>query len=224
MNQISLEHLLAHEHAKLKELLTHAFGFYLLNLSHHSYSKPIDCPINRQILVKPESGEGDNEAEVVSRWAELPFAPDSIDVMVLSHVFDHCIDIKAILKEAKLILRHDGKLVITGFNPARIQARRLAKVYHGQNLNLRLCSTINHELNQAGFSVQVVKHYSYLATKNPFLAKWVNRILDKVFSGFGCGYVILAQKKTLAVTASGPNWISPLVKPEKAVVPSCRVK
>ena len=53
---------------------------------------------------------------VVSNWDELPFEPNSVDVIILNHVLEFD-DIPAkMLREAAILLKPHGDLIITTFN------------------------------------------------------------------------------------------------------------
>jgi SAM-dependent methyltransferase len=47
----------------------------------------------------------------------LPFASQSVDLLVLPHALEYAADPHRVLREAERVLRPEGRLVITGFNP-----------------------------------------------------------------------------------------------------------
>ena len=51
---------------------------------------------------------------------ELPFASESIDLLVLPHVLEFAADPHQILREVERVLRPEGRLIISGFNPASL--------------------------------------------------------------------------------------------------------
>ncbi|MDO8954783.1 MAG: methyltransferase domain-containing protein [Gammaproteobacteria bacterium] len=224
MNQSSLDWFLAEEQARLEEVASHFFGYYLLILSNSDVYPRIECPISTHIVVKQMAENLKFQQAIVADWTELPFAPGSIDAMILPHVMDCYKNTSGLLNEVALLLRHDGHVVLTGFNPLRIKARRLAKRYHKQGLRLCLCSTVIKALTQAGFEIVTVKRFGFVALKNKAMEKWLNRVLDSVLPSMGCAYVIVAQKKVLAPIAELPNWTSSLLQSEKVVISSCRVQ
>jgi SAM-dependent methyltransferase len=176
-------------------------------------------------LVRPEQIQYNEKGSVIANWAELPFAPDSIDLIVLSHVFERIDNAQALLKEVNTVLRHDGKLLISGFNPGRLRARNLAKCYHTKAAHLKLCSTVMFILQKEGFEVKQVCHYGFFRIRNKTLAKYINKLCRLFSPGLACGYLIVAEKKVLAAIAAKPDWKNPLLEPEKIRLPtSCRVK
>jgi SAM-dependent methyltransferase len=56
--------------------------------------------------------------------AELPFANETIDLVVLPHVLEFAADPHQILREVDRVLRPEGRLVISGFNPASLWGAR----------------------------------------------------------------------------------------------------
>ena len=51
---------------------------------------------------------------------ELPFANESIDLLVLPHILEFSADPHQVLREAERVLVPEGRLVISGFNPASL--------------------------------------------------------------------------------------------------------
>ena len=52
--------------------------------------------------------------------SELPFASESLDLVVLPHVLEFAADPHQVLREVDRVLRPEGRLVISGFNPASL--------------------------------------------------------------------------------------------------------
>jgi SAM-dependent methyltransferase len=56
--------------------------------------------------------------------SELPFANESLDLVVLPHVLEFAADPHQILREIDRVLRPEGRLIISGFNPASLWGAR----------------------------------------------------------------------------------------------------
>ena len=67
---------------------------------------------------------GQRVAALVSRFDELPFASQSIDLLVLPHVLEFAQEPHRVLREADRVLVPEGQIVITGFNPASLWGTR----------------------------------------------------------------------------------------------------
>lgn len=60
-------------------------------------------------------------------WADpiaLPFAENSLDLVVLPHTLEHSHDPHAVLREVARVLLPEGRVVICGFNPASLWGLR----------------------------------------------------------------------------------------------------
>lgn len=63
---------------------------------------------------------------VLHRFEELPFASQSIDLVILPHVLEFAESPHQILREVERVLIPEGKLIISGFNPASLWGIRQA--------------------------------------------------------------------------------------------------
>lgn len=63
---------------------------------------------------------------ILHRFEELPFASQSIDLVILPHVLEFAESPHQILREVERILIPEGQLIISGFNPASIWGLRQA--------------------------------------------------------------------------------------------------
>jgi SAM-dependent methyltransferase len=60
------------------------------------------------------------EVTLVAGFAELPFASQSLDLVVLPHVLERSAEPHRLLREVERVLVPEGQVVITGFNPASL--------------------------------------------------------------------------------------------------------
>jgi SAM-dependent methyltransferase len=63
-------------------------------------------------------------AVMIERPEELPFETGSLDLVVLPHLFEFADDPHQILREVDRVLRAEGRLVISGFNPVSLWGMR----------------------------------------------------------------------------------------------------
>jgi SAM-dependent methyltransferase len=63
---------------------------------------------------------------VVHDFGELPFATQSLDLIVLPHVLEFAHEPHQILREVERVLIPEGQLIVTGFNPASLWGARQA--------------------------------------------------------------------------------------------------
>lgn len=135
-------HLMAWEQARLDHAVTDAFGFHALQLGlpeldglranrmpHRWIASdtllvpeplpmppPADDSITLQPALEPVSLHCDFEA--------LPFPAASIDLVVLPHALELSRDPHQTLREVERVLVPEGRVVITGFNPASLWGLR----------------------------------------------------------------------------------------------------
>jgi SAM-dependent methyltransferase len=61
---------------------------------------------------------------IEGNYSELPFANESLDLVVRPHVLEFAADPHQILREVDRVLRPEGRLIISGFNPASLWGAR----------------------------------------------------------------------------------------------------
>ena len=66
------------------------------------------------------------QAVVLHDFSELPFATQSLDLVVLPHVLEFAHEPHQILREVERVLIPEGQIILTGFNPASLWGARQA--------------------------------------------------------------------------------------------------
>jgi SAM-dependent methyltransferase len=61
---------------------------------------------------------------VLNRYEELPFASQSIDLVVMPHILEFAAEPHQVLREVDRVLVPEGQVVITGFNPLSLWGMR----------------------------------------------------------------------------------------------------
>ena len=75
-----------------------------------------------QLLLAPAG----RQVAVALDFAELPFASQSLDLVVLPHVLEFAAEPHQVLREVERVLIAEGQLIICGFNPASLWGMRQA--------------------------------------------------------------------------------------------------
>lgn len=88
------------------------FGYKALQLE----LPQLDCLRANRIAWRIQAGQSGSVA-LRCMGEALPFANQSIDLLVLPHVLDFTANPRAVLREAERVLMPEGRLLITGFNP-----------------------------------------------------------------------------------------------------------
>lgn len=95
------------------------FGYRLAQLGTVPWvgPDPLDLsPIRHQIRIDTAL-EGRPSTALVATPEYLPFANDSVDLVVLPFTLDGCSDPKQVLREVERVLIPNGRLISLGFNP-----------------------------------------------------------------------------------------------------------
>jgi SAM-dependent methyltransferase len=153
------QYLKSWQQAQFDELLGDIFGFHALQLalplwpalqasritgkwrySENQYTKHGAKACEGEPL---SADHGMAAPSVVGSFAALPFAERSVDLVLCLHALELSPDPHATLREIARILMPEGRLVITGFNPAslwglRQRRARLFRRLLGERLSVRL--------------------------------------------------------------------------------------
>ena len=122
------QYLLGAEQCWFDQTVSDVFGFNAIQvgLPQLQTLRENRMPM-RALLVSPSERFQINGAKDESCWHiieglpdELPFAAESVDLLVLPHVLEFATDPHHILREADRVLLPEGRLILTGFNPASL--------------------------------------------------------------------------------------------------------
>ena len=197
------------EQEKIAAVVADLFGYHALQLGMPQF----DPLANNRIPLRQSAGEW-WDVNVLCDLRELPFAANSIDLVVLPHALEFHADPHQILREVERILIPDGQLVITGFNPIslwglrrRLPPRRQAFPGDGQYISvLRLkdwLKLLSFEVDRGNFGCYVppCDH-----------ERWIQRLQfmeaagDRWWSVAGGVYLIRAVKRVQGMRLIMPRW------------------
>jgi SAM-dependent methyltransferase len=129
LRQPAGRYVLAWEHRVLDEVVADIFGYHAMQLglpeirALRENRMPLRfCASDR--LLPAEQLNGHEQVAVVTRFEELPFATQSIDLVVMPHVLEFADEPHQVLREVDRVLVAEGHVVITGFNPASLWGAR----------------------------------------------------------------------------------------------------
>ncbi|MFT3850068.1 MAG: class I SAM-dependent methyltransferase [Propionivibrio sp.] len=100
------------EMERIDTLVADLFGYNALQLG----LPQLDLLAHNRIPLRQVAGEV-GKVDVVCDLRELPFASNSIDLVVMPHVLEFHDNPHQILREVERVLIPEGQLVVTGFNP-----------------------------------------------------------------------------------------------------------
>jgi SAM-dependent methyltransferase len=123
------QYVLDWEQTQFDHIVSDIFGYHALQIGLPQLPalKENRMPL-QMILRAPHDKPGDHTS---GSWhtingipEELPFASQSIDLVVLPHVLEFAENPHAVLREVNRILMPEGRVVISGFNPASLWGLR----------------------------------------------------------------------------------------------------
>ena len=206
------EHVLSTESAMLEQLLSGLFGYHLTQFSIQDRSLFSSSPIRHKIRVGLDDSRVDS---VVTSPAQLPFANDSIDVILLHHLLDFIESPQEVLREIARVTLPLGHLVIVGFNPLSMwgfwhQFARFGKraPWSGQFIRpgrlMDWLNLLNFKIDRAQYAIYRPPSQKYPGRVSDY-SQGVSRNLNLPI---GSVYVIVAKKHIGAMTPIRPIWKS----------------
>jgi SAM-dependent methyltransferase len=220
------------EQARLDALTADIFGFNAMQIGLPQINAlQANRMANKWLSdthLPPEGASGDTvPVVVVHDFAELPFASQSLDLVVLPHVLEFAAEPHQVLREVERVLIPEGQVIICGFNPAslwgtRQVAGRLTGAHFlpqdGEFIRLpRLkdwLKLLNMEVNRGHFGCYAPP----CATE-----KWLTRFSfmekagDRWWPYLGAVYIVQAIKRVKGMRLIGPVWSKQLAKAPKGV-------
>lgn len=212
------------EQAHLAKAVADIFGYHALQLglpevdALHENRMPLRvCASDRLLADDHDGGVADRTpVAVINRYEELPFASNSIDLIVLPHVLEFAEEPHQVLREVDRVLVPEGHVVITGFNPASLWGLRqmLTRVgmkpylpREGQFIGLpRLkdwLKLLSFEANRGRFGC-----YAPWVRGDAWLARWsfLEKTGDRWWPVLGSVYLLTAIKRVRGMRLVGKAW------------------
>jgi len=203
------QYVLRWEQQKFDLVCADIFGFNAVQLGEPVF----DCLRANRVPHKFRCGLTAG-AEVRSQLTELPFASQSIDLVVLPHVLEFSDNPHQILREVERILVPEGQVLIAGFNPFSLWGikRAWAKPsetfpWRGQYLAVK---RLRDWLKLLGMETQAGAFGCYVppVLSEKWLERWdfMARAGDRWWPYAGAVYVIQAVKRVPGMRLIRPAW------------------
>lgn len=100
------------EQPRIDALVVDVFGYNALQLGLPQFN----LLAQNRIPLRQIAGES-GQVDVLCDLRELPFAANSIDLVLMPHILEFHSDPHQVLREVERVLIPDGQLIVTGFNP-----------------------------------------------------------------------------------------------------------
>jgi SAM-dependent methyltransferase len=163
-----------------------------------------------------QDDEARRQVVLLHDYAELPFASQSLDLVVLPHVLEFAAEPHHVLREVERVLIPEGQVIICGFNPVSLWGARqiFGRVtgahflpVHGEFISVpRLkdwLKLLNMEINRGHFGCYAPPCDT---------SKWLQRFgfLEKAGNRWwpylGALYMVQAIKRVQGMRLVGPAW------------------
>ena len=165
--------------------------------------------IAHRMRVAPEG-----HPDLYAQFHELPFATQSIDLVVLPHVLEFTTEAHAILREVDRVMMPEGRLIIVGFNPWSLWGLRSAigpargdYPWNGRFVSL---PRVKDWLGLLGFDVNAGRLIGYAP---PFDSEKLRRRFgfmepagDRWWAVGGAVYMLQAIKRVRGMRLITPAW------------------
>lgn len=207
----------AAERAALEEFLPNLFGYYLLQVGSLCDPQALSASRIRSRVWVTEAHPGfDGECtSVVGSPQALPFAADSVDVVVLQHVLEFQDSPHEALREAERVLVPEGHLVLAGFNPFSLLGlwRAAERGRAGSPWSGRFVSParVKDWLALLGLETTEVRMVFFRPPfSRPGLLRRLLRLESigaRLWPYAGGVYVIVARKRVATLTPIKPRWL-----------------
>ncbi len=212
------------ERSQLDQLTTNIFGYYALQLGllQHDFLDKNRMPYKwhaQLIQDQKKSQFADLPKDLVLCPEYLPFASNSIDLLLLPHTLETVANPMQVLREAERVLVPEGRILLTCINPWRnftagLQKRNSKKTatdsdYFEHNERLSHQRIIDW-LKLLGFEVELLMFGAHSPViQSPSILKrmafW-DQTMSKLLPVSGAVFMVMAVKRVPSIRLLSPNW------------------
>jgi SAM-dependent methyltransferase len=156
------------------------------------------------------------QTALIASYEELPFASQSLDLIVMPHVLEFSNDPHQVLREIERVLMPEGQVVLTGFNPISLWGvrqfalRGLMVPILPRAEQFVAVPRLRDWLKLLGFEVQRGRFGCYRLPCHQ--SKWMERFTwlekagDRWWPMCGAVYMLMAIKRQRGMRLIGPAW------------------
>ncbi len=184
--------------------------------------------IHGQVLAQGQGGRIENKlildagaTALVTDYAALPFPANSLDLIVLPHALELGADPHATLREVERVLVPEGRVVISGLNPASLWGLRQRRVHLYRRFGVGEFFLpqsgefigywrLRDWLRLLSFEVETGKFGGYRpsVTSDKWLKRfeWMDHLGPRWWPIFGAVYFVVAVKKVRGMRLINPAW------------------
>ena len=230
------KYLLAWEQLQFDQAVSDIFGYHALQLGLAEFNTLAGNRMPHQWLAATTTTVPSQSAAVettdslasslpkAALFADagaLPFAANSLDLVALPHTLELSQDPHELLREVERVLVPEGRVVISGLNPASLWAMRQRRGHFYQRFgrkDLFLPETgdfigywrLRDWLRLLGFEVESARFGCYKPAfeTDQWLARfdWMDRAGQRWWPIFGAVYFVVAVKRVRGLRLMEPAW------------------
>lgn len=217
--------MLVKEKQCLDKLVADIFGFNAVQigmpqLNALAASRMSSTYLSNEVLVS--SGGAFNSIAISHCFSKLPFASESLDLIILPHVLEFSDQSDKILSEATRVLRPEGQIIICGFNTFSLWGMtKLIQNVFGlrclpNNLKFSHLTRLKKSLSQLSFEINRGQFLLYTPPCNS--AVWLRRFAfmenagNRWWPAGGAVYIVQAIKRVKGMHLLDPIWDNASVK------------
>lgn len=211
---------------RINPILSTTFGYYSLQIGCHGMASSLQqsCRIKHQFTLD-ELGSG---ARVRANPSMLPFASDSVDLVILMHHLSNTGEPHPVLREAFRILIPEGKLVIIDFNPVSLWGLRHVCQSWLEHIpftgHLYTARRIDDWMRLLGFDQDRHIRLGYLPPiQKPTITRhlgWLEKSMRTVSPMLGAINLMVYSKNIAPLTPVRHRWVTRKILPGKIARPS----
>jgi len=189
------------------------FGFYAIQMGN------FDIDFLDQSRIQNKFSLNSNHADLMTSNDALPFDEASVDLLIAPHILEQMVEPYELLKEIHRVLMPEGRLIITGFNPASLGGlKRLLSfdIDYPWNTKFISLSKIKEWLPIVGLEMAEGKMGCYVPPIQQ--VSWLKKIHaieklgDRWWPMLGGFYFLVIQKRVHGMTTIKPSWKKKLIK------------
>ena len=201
--------MLEAEQQRLDVLLPKFFGYHLVCMTEPALSHlAASSLIQHRILIDPQQVDSGSSNLLRCRFNNIALQAETVDVVLLVHLLERIEDPHVVIREVERILRPEGVLVMTAFNPVGPWAlwQRLRHPFRSKKEQHIPAARIRDWLKLLNF--QIVDGH-YCCFQWPFIQKHLPKMErwgEKWWPFWGSVYTIVAIKRPLQLTPIRPKW------------------
>jgi len=209
------QYVLARERQWLDSVVPDIFGYHALQLGLPQVDLLHESRIVHRLRVSPTGGD------VRAQFHELPFDAQSIDLMLLPHLLEFSDKPHEILREVDRVMRPEGRILITGFNPWSLFGMKKLWASEGYPWRGQFVSLVRMKdwLQLLGFEPAAGKLTCYIppCETEKWQRRWrfMERAGDRWWGVSGGVYMLAAIKRVQGMRLIAPACSDQAVNPRK---------